>query len=60
VSSCPRPKIDPLTKTGAWQFNADVIETIDSKRLITGKAKLPHPELPFIFVTGRGMVILLL
>jgi hypothetical protein len=44
---------------GSWRF-ADMFETVDGKRLITGKAKLPHPELPFIFVTGRSMVILLL
>jgi len=45
---------------GARQFNADRFEAVDGKRLITGKAKLPHAELPFIFVRGRGMVILLL
>ena len=45
---------------GARQFNADMFEAVHGKRLITGKAKLPHPELPFIFVGGRNMVILLL
>jgi hypothetical protein len=29
-----------------------MFETVDGKQLKTGKAKLPHPELAFIFVVG--------
>jgi hypothetical protein len=52
--------VDALTATGGlWQFNADMFETVDGKQFITGKTKLPHPELLCIFVGGRSMVILL-